>query len=131
MTQGDGAKRTEDDLIGKGDSRMSIPCLRIQWPTALEETGPPEDPTIMLLGSAHMGTTPFKVLAIRVNARLKFMPDYRPDLPEAVYESGKLEVLLAELGEIAATDHPGTIALETGSYVMWMAPASEPPGEMS
>lgn len=64
-------------------------------------------------------------MAIRVEPRLRFMPDYRSDLDHTVYNPGMLETLLEELGEIADTDHPLTIELATGSYVMWVTPAAE------
>ncbi len=91
----------------------------------LEEAGPAEDTALMLSGSARIGRTAFRIVAIRVESRLKFTPDYRSNLNHAVYDRQMLETLLAALGEIADTDHLPTIELATGSYVMWMAPAPE------
>lgn len=104
---------------------MSIPCPSITWPSVLEEIGPAEDPTIALAGMASVGSTPFRITAIRVEPRLKFMPDYRPDLDRAAYGPVNLETLLEELGEVADTDHAATIRLESGPYVFWMTPAPE------
>ncbi len=103
---------------------MSIPCPPIQWPSGLEETGPPEDPTILLSGTALVGSMPFRITAIRVEPRLRFMPDYRQEL-EGVYDRETLETLLEELGMIGETDHPHIIELAPGSYVMWMTSAGE------
>jgi hypothetical protein len=103
---------------------MSVPCLPVQWPKTLEESGPAEDPGIVLSGTAQVGSTPFRITAIRVEPRLRFMPDYKADLEDAVYDREVLETLLEELGEVADTDHPRTLELATGVYVMWMVPAS-------
>jgi hypothetical protein len=103
---------------------MSVPSLQVQWPSTLEESGPAEDPSIVLSGTAQVGSTPFRITAIRVEPRLRFMPDYKADLGDAVYEREVLETLLEELGEVANTDNPQTLELATGVYVMWMAPAS-------
>jgi hypothetical protein len=103
---------------------MSVPCLPVQWPSTLEESGPAEDPSIVLAGTAQVGTTPFRIMAIRVEPRLKFMPDYKADLDDAVYDREALETVLEELGEVSNTDHPRTLELATGVYVMCMAPAS-------
>jgi hypothetical protein len=102
---------------------MSVPCLPMRWPSTLEENGPAEDPAIVLSGTAQVGSTPFRIMAIRVEPRLRFMPDYRADLGDEVYDREVLETLLEELGEIADTDHPRTLELATGVYVLWMAPA--------
>jgi hypothetical protein len=104
---------------------MSVSCPSMEWPSTLEEIGPTEDAAIMLSGSARVGRTPFRVVAIRVEPRLRFTPDYRPDLKRAVYDSKMLETLLEEMGEVADTDNLRTVELATGSYVMWMAPAPE------
>ncbi len=66
---------------------MSTPCLPIHWPTMFEETGPAEDPTMTLSATAHIGATPFRAVAIRVEPRLRFMPDYRPDLADMAYDA--------------------------------------------
>ena len=105
---------------------MSTPCPPIRWPAEFEETGPAEDPSIILSAFAHVGSIPFRIVAIRIEPRLRFMPDYRPDRAPTAYDSVTLEALLGEVGEIAGTDHPRTVELGTGSYVMWMVPEPEP-----
>ncbi len=102
---------------------MSVPCPPMEWPSTLEEAGPAEDPTIVLAGAAQIGGTPFRVTAIRVEPRLRSMPDYRPGLDPIVYECDVLERLLDDLGEVANTDHPRTIELSAGAYVMYMTSA--------
>lgn len=105
---------------------MSIPCPPIQWPIALDETGPIGDPGIVLSGIAHIGSIPFRIVAVPVEPRLRFMPDYRPDLADEVYDRERLETLLEELGEIADTDHPRIIELGGACYVMWITTEAEP-----
>ena len=101
---------------------MSIPCPPLRWPSTLEEAGPPEDPTILLSATAQAAEAPFRITAIRVDPRLRFMPDYRPGVDPAAYPE-TLEMLLALAGDLSDTDHAVTIHLETGPYVMWMTAA--------
>lgn len=101
---------------------MSIPCPPISWPSVLEETGPAEDPTITLSGMARVGSTPLQIVAIRIEPRLRFMPDYKSDVDSATYNHAQLEVLLEELGNIAETDAPEVVELSSGRYVMWIGP---------
>jgi hypothetical protein len=101
---------------------MSIPCPPIRWPSTLEDAGPPEDPTILLSATAQVAGTPFRLTAIRVDPRLRFMPDYQQDVDPAAYPES-LEALLEDVGNLSDTDCVTTIRLETGPYVMWMAPA--------
>ncbi len=103
---------------------MPVPCLPIQWPSTLQESGPAEDPTIVLSGTAQVGSTPFRIVAIRVEPRLRFMPDYKSDIAGTIYDREVLETLLEELGEVSDTDHPLTLELATGVYVLWMVPIS-------
>jgi hypothetical protein len=103
---------------------MSISCPPIQWPTTLVETGPPEDPALLLAGTAYVGSIPFRVTAVRVEPRLKFMPDCKSDEVDPAY-CRRLECLLEELAEVADSDHPPTVELETGTYAFWMTSASE------
>lgn len=107
---------------------MSISCPPIEWPSMLAETGPAEDPAVMLSGTAYLGSVPFRVTAVRVEPRLKFMPDCRSeDLDPAYCEH--LIYLLEELAELADTGHPRTIELATGTYALWMTSALESGGE--
>jgi hypothetical protein len=108
----------------QGVSEMSIPCPPIQWPSMLMEKGPTADPAVLLSGTAIIGSIPFRITAIRVESRLKFMPDCRSDDIDPAYRE-RLECLLEELAEVADSDHPETVELETGSYALWMTSASE------
>ena len=103
---------------------MSIPCPPIQWPSILIEKGPPADPAVLLSGTATVGFIPFRITAIRVEPRLKFTPDCRSDDIDPAYRA-RLECLLEELAEVADSDHPQTVELEAGSYVLWMTSALE------
>lgn len=102
---------------------MSIPLLSLDWPAALDEIGPEQDPTILLSGAAQIGRTLFRIMAIRVQPDLRFMPDFQPD---AEYDTDALETKLEDLAVIADTDHPGEVELAGGRYVVWMTPTPRP-----
>jgi hypothetical protein len=103
---------------------MSVPCPPIRWPAFLEDAGPAEDATILLSATAQVGDTQFRVIAMRVEPRLRFMPDYKLNVDPAAYNQGMLETLLADLGDIGESDHAATVQLSTGLYVMWMIAAT-------
>ena len=70
-----GQKMEYPGPTGEGRSEMPVPCLPMQLPSTLQESGAAEDPTIVLSGTAQIGSTPFRIVAIRVEPRLRFMPD--------------------------------------------------------
>ena len=109
---------------------MAVPCPRLEWPPFLEEGGPPEDPSILLTGTARIGGTAVAVVAIRISPGRTRMPDYRQDVPAAAYEAAALETILDELeylaqeiGAVMAGGEPGLVQLATGPYVMGVLPA--------
>lgn len=104
----------------------SIPCPPIVWPSTLVTAGPAEDPSIMLTGTARVGPANFRIVAIRAEPRLRFMPDYRAGFDDDVYDRPRLEMLLQELAELSDIDDPPVLNFSTGSYVLYMIPQSEP-----
>lgn len=113
---------------------MPIRRLEWQWPEALEERGPAQDPSILLTGSARIGQVPVQVVAVRINPELVGVPDYRPDVDEARYRKGALatlletildesEYLVSELEELLGKARSSIVPLEQGSYLVWVIPA--------
>jgi hypothetical protein len=109
---------------------MAVSCPALEWPNYLDECGPAEDPTILLSGTARIGGTPVAVVAIRINPGLRRCPDYRKDLPAAVYETGALEAILEELeymteelSVVTGSGERSIVDLAEGRYAMWVLPA--------
>lgn len=101
---------------------MTVRCPPIVWPTELDEAGPPEDPSILLVGSAEIAGMAHQVMAIRVKPDLRLQPDIRDDVPKAVYEDAHLHVRLEELSYLADAMTLMSIRLDSGAYVVWMMP---------
>lgn len=84
---------------------MTISCPQLEWPTQLEERGPPEDPAILLTGQVRLGGAALRLVAIRIDPTLRWSPDYRRDVSEAGYTANgldtALEGVLEELGVLA------------------------------
>ena len=114
---------------------MVVACPPCKWPALLEERGPREDPSILLTGTASIGNAMIKIVAIRVNLLLRATPDYRGDVPVARYRDSGCDVVLetvldefeeaaAQLGELFGAEHTNIVELPTGSYQIWVVPAS-------
>lgn len=103
---------------------MPVPCTPPVWPTVLREDGPAEDPTILLGGPVKLDGAVYHVMAVRVDPE-RLRPDFRPELDEDVYSDHELQVLLDELGYFGNVTHDSLITLESGSYIMLMAPQEE------
>jgi hypothetical protein len=101
---------------------MTVRCPPIIWPTELEEAGPPEDPTILLAGSADIAGRVHHVMAIRVKPHLRLQPDVRDDVPSQAYEEALLYSRLDELSCLADTRTLTSIQLDAGTYVIWVMP---------
>lgn len=109
---------------------MAVQCPPLAWPSVLEESGPDEDPSILLTGTARIGATPVAVVAIRINSKFRGAPDYKDTLPAAVYETGALETILEELeylteevSVLTGSAERSVVELDGGPYVMWVLPA--------
>jgi hypothetical protein len=101
---------------------MTIPCPAADWPAALEERGPPDDPALLLTGRVRLGGAELRLVAIRIDPTLRWSPDYRPDLPAAGYAAdgldAALEGVLEELGVLA--EQLGEILGETADAVVML-----------
>jgi|HubBroStandDraft_1064217.scaffolds.fasta_scaffold46929_3 hypothetical protein len=113
----------------------SPPC---QWPSVLQECGPEQDPSILLVGAARIGETAVQVVAIRINATLRWSPDYRPGVAEDTYRSNGLDEALeaalegfqsgaAELEEFLGNSGSSVVELASGTYRMWVIPGPSDP----
>lgn len=102
-------------------------------PVLLGEEGPPEDPTLLLAATAHIGNAAVTIIAVRVDPGRRAAPDYRPDLPRGCYQ-GKgydeiLDAVLEELdyaserlGGLLGAHQPNILDLPTGPYRIWILP---------
>ncbi|PPQ28679.1 hypothetical protein [Rhodopila globiformis] len=95
-----------------------------QWPAALVEQGPPEDPAILLGGAAVIGQAPHRILAMRINPRTLSV-DYRPDVDPDAYGDYQLEEMLDELTFMDDIDKSVLVPMGGGAYVLWMMPDSD------
>jgi hypothetical protein len=109
---------------------MAVACPQVEWPPFLEESGPAEDPSILLTARARIGDASAAVVAVRIAPGRTRVPDYRADVPDAAYETGQLETILEELeclaqevGARPTTAEAGMVRLATGTYVMGVLPA--------
>lgn len=109
---------------------MAVACPPIEWPGSLDEQGPPEDPAIVLKGTARIGGAPLKIVAIRVDLELRRMPDYKPGVPAAAYETTALETTLEELecvteqlSGLTGAAERSIVRFATGPYVVCVLPA--------
>jgi hypothetical protein len=113
---------------------MTVECPPCQWPSLLEERGPEDDPSILLTGAAHIGQTAVQVVAIRINATLRWTPDYQRGVAEDSYHANGLDEALegalegfqsgaAELEEFLGASGSSVVELTTGTYRMWVIPA--------
>lgn len=114
---------------------MTVECPACQWPTVLDERGPPEDPSILLTGVARIGSSEAQVVAIRIHGTAPRMPGFRRDVAEEAYALGGLdtflEAALEDLGSVALDAaellggrEAGTVELATGHYRIWLMPVS-------
>jgi hypothetical protein len=114
---------------------MEMRDLQWQWPEALVERGPAEDPSILLTGSARVGPVPVQIVALRVKPDVVGWPDYRPEVREEGYRTGGLaklletladefDFLVSELEELIGEGRASTVPLRQGSYLMLIVSAA-------
>lgn len=114
---------------------MTIQLPPCEWPAGLEERGPPEDPSILLTGTARLAGNEMQVVAIRIDRSRRCAPGYRPEAPDGCYRANGLNVVLevaleeidyiaGEFGELLGKDEPSVIEFENGPYLLWMMPAT-------
>jgi hypothetical protein len=114
---------------------MTIECPPCQWPTALEERGPAEDPTILLTGTALIGDAEVQIIAIRVDPLLRWTPDYRSDVAETSYQANGLDTVLettleafesvaTAFADVLGESRSTIVDLATGPYRIGVMPAA-------
>jgi hypothetical protein len=114
---------------------MAVVCPAWQWPAALEERGPSEDPSILLAGAARIGDVEMQIVAIRINDTLRWTPDFKRGIAEDTYRvNGLGEVLettledlqsvASDLGDLLGGGGSSVVELATGPYRVWVMPAS-------
>jgi hypothetical protein len=117
---------------------MPVQCPPCQWPAALDERGPVEDPSILLTSRARIGDVTVQIVAVRVNPAIRWMPDYKSDVAQGAYEVDGLNVALetileelesisSELADTLGETQPSTLELTTGAYMIWVMPSSYGP----
>ena len=119
---------------------MPIPFPKCVWPTTLDERGPNEDPSILLIGMAEIGNAPAQIIAIRISRTLRHAPDYRQNVPAGIYDVNDLdkglesflenaEDLTDDLSDALGEHAPSIVQLEPGAYMLWILPLA--PGSSS
>jgi hypothetical protein len=114
---------------------MLVQCPPCQWPTALDERGPVEDPGILLTGRARIGDIAVQIVAVRIDPALRWMPDYKSDVAEGCYQVDGLDVALetileelesvgSGLEDVLGETRPSIVELATGTYMIWVMPSS-------
>ena len=114
---------------------MPVQCPPCQWPTALDERGPVEDPSILLTGRARIGDASVQIVAVRIDPALRWTPDYKSDVAEGSYQVDGLDValetILEELESVGSAledalgaSRASLIKLATGMYMIWVMPGS-------
>lgn len=112
---------------------MAVRCPSWQWPDELEEHGPVGDPSILLIGVARIGEVPMQIIAIRIDATLRWSPDYRRDVAEDTYRDSEFDRMLettledvqsvaTDLGELMGNGRLPVVELPTGAYRVWVMP---------
>jgi|SRR5690242_3880950 hypothetical protein len=99
-----------------------VQCPQIVWPREFAESGPEDDPTILLRGDARLAARPFSVVAIRVVPNRRFMPDYKDEVDDDAYGELRLDFLLEELGALLDVDTLPVVELDSGPYVVAVLP---------
>ncbi|HEY2758082.1 MAG TPA: hypothetical protein VGJ01_20355 [Pseudolabrys sp.] len=114
---------------------MAVECPSCRWPTAFEELGPVEDPSILLAGTAHIAQSAVQIIAIRISPNSRRAPDYKNDVPEECYKTNGLnetlaealedfEYLSADFDELLGEGDSGLLELATGTYVVIALPST-------
>lgn len=101
---------------------MPITAPPIHWPDDFSELGPSEDPAILLKGEARIAGTGFEVMALRLRDGMR-EPDYRPDLPETLYEQD-LESLMGTIEDLTESLAPRLVSIDGARYLLWMVPSA-------
>jgi hypothetical protein len=103
---------------------MDVHVPELQWPRHLQESGPKQDPSILLSGTARIGACRYFVYALRINLTT-LEADFRDDVDEWIYTDYRLDVMLEELLFLSDFDRTAAVPLDSGSYLFWMVPSRE------
>lgn len=101
---------------------MTVPLPMHEWPSELLEIGPEQDRSIILRAPVVIGSAKFMLTAVRVDP-IGLGPDYRAEIPHAVYDDYELTSLLEVVLELLDLSEPSILQLGSGRYVMWMTPS--------
>jgi hypothetical protein len=86
----------------------------------LNESGPKEDPGILLTGSTRIGTTQACLIAIRFSQMRGQRRKCRKDAE--AYRMAPLDLDQASLKDVVGNHVPSIIQLESGPYLLWVLP---------
>lgn len=114
---------------------MPIRSPLFQWPAFFDERGPPDDPSILLTGTARFSGKAMQVVAVRVDPYRLRVPHKQED---AVYGCQKsdgftavlgvvldeLDYIAGELSDLLGKDEPSVVEFENGPYMVCMVPAT-------
>lgn len=114
---------------------MAVRCPAWRWPEELEERGPVDDPSILLTGVARIGEVPMRIVAIRIDATLRWSPDYRSNVAKDTYRASEIDQMLettledvqsvaTDLGDLMGDGRLAVVELPTGPYRVWVMPGS-------
>jgi hypothetical protein len=106
----------------RGIVPIEVPPIR--WPAVFTESGPAEDPAIVLAGRAEIAGVGFTITALRMRAGFR-APDYRPDVPERIYESTMAE-MVDDIEDLTESIEPERIVINGAQYLLWMVPMARP-----
>jgi hypothetical protein len=101
---------------------MPIIAPSIQWPSVLDEMGPDEDTSILLIGHASISGVEFVVTAVRMQEGSR-EPDYREAVAIAKYES--LDSKIGDIEDLAESWTLETIPINDAQYLVWMVPVAK------
>jgi hypothetical protein len=103
---------------------MEVHVPELQWPQYLQESGPAQDPSILLSGISQLGACRYFVYALRMDLT-NLEADFRDDVDESIYADYRLDVMLEELLFLVDFDRTAAVPLDGGFYFFWMVPAGE------
>ncbi len=106
---------------------MPIASPPYTWPATLDESGPAEDPSRLLTGTAEIGAVSVCIIAIRiasaeqkdVPAEADSMAGLHPELEAFLKDS---DGLAARLSDVLGECVPSIVTLESCPYLFWILP---------
>ena len=102
---------------------MPIRMPQLRWPAELQEEGPHQDPSIILVAAVVIDSASYRIQAMRIDLD-SLEPDFRADLEEDNYADHRIYDIFEELIFLDNFDRSSVLSLESGNYIFWMAPVS-------